>query len=98
MGIHCNRHPGKQCQPGVGHAGGEVVWKYENASDIHITYPDWKTEADGQAWLEQDAIHCDPLGKHIALSVALDRFRLGNTTGSLSGRYRAEMHKRYTRF
>lgn len=81
-------------------ATGSVKFVYNRQHDVHIAYPDWtlETEDDCKAWHKQYADYFTKLGKKVDMIVILDKFAIGASIGPVWGKYRADMHKRFTRY
>lgn len=79
---------------------GTIQLHYDKVHDIHIARARWtiETEDDCKVWAQQFVDYFTPLGRRVDVIFECDEFRIGNGIGSVWGRYRADINKRFTRF
>lgn len=80
-------------------ATGSIRFEHDEAHDVYIVYPKWTVESDTdcEVWLQQYVDFFGPLGRKVDAIIVLDDFKLGKDIGGVWGKYRAEVHKRFTR-
>ncbi len=80
-------------------ATGSIRFEHDEAHDVYIIYPAWTVESedDCKVWLQQYVDFFSRIGRRVDVILVLDDFKLGKNIGAVWGRYRAEVHKRFTR-
>ncbi len=80
-------------------ATGSIRFEHDEAHDVYIAYPRWTVESDDdcKVWFQQYVDFFGPLGRKVDAIIVLDDFKLGKDIGGVWGKYRAEVHKRFTR-